>query len=305
MEYLWRRYSIVSNELKLAPARLLLLASCLLLACFVLNVPQAFAATGLGFRVSPTYINPTIAVGDETREAVTLQNSSKYQITVNARVGPSDQSKAVITLDQEQVTLRPGDSAVVYVGILAPDDAVPGNWQQTILFDAAHTAGADVSIVGRVSMMLDLTVINSVEDVKWSFPRLVDSTEEVSFDASGRNAGNFTTRLEEKVDLAGPVTGDINLVSKSDPITVGESAKLQAVWTESPLFSVKRATLTIGSGVGKPIRSEALIVVFPWKLSLMLGLMVLTAATGAWFQRFFAKVLADNGRKRTRRNVAK
>lgn len=267
------------------------------LAGFLMPASRAAAASGLGFRVSPTYVNPTIAVGDETREAVTLQNSSAYQIIVNSQIGPSGDPGATISLDREQVSLKPGESAVVYITINVPENAPAGRRQQTILFDAASSSGNDVAIVGRVGMELDLNVIHPVADVRWSFPHIIDSSEEVVFDASGRNSGNFTTRLEEKVDLTGLTGRDTNLAGASDPLPVGQTATVRALWDEAPLFSVQRGVLGLGSGVGTPVKATAFFIIFPWKLSLMLALMAATAATGARFQPIIAKVLAPNGRE--------
>ncbi|MHB8858927.1 MAG: COG1470 family protein [Thermoleophilia bacterium] len=282
----------------IVPFAIFLLSVCILLpASFLLLSAPAAAASDLGFRVSPTYISPTIAVGDETREAVTLQNSSAYQIMVKSRIGFADEPAAAISLDREEVSLKPGESTVVYISIKVPEDAPSGSRRQTILFDTASSSGADLAVVGRVGMELDLSIIHPVEDVRWSFPHIIDSTEEVSFEASGRNAGNFTTRLASRVDLTSLFATGATLSSASDPLPVGQTAVVKAVWEEAPVFSAERAELELGSGVGAPVRSSTFLIVFPWKLSLMLALMAATAAAGARFQPIIAKVLAPNGRE--------
>ena len=279
-------------------ARLALLFAAGLFLTFCPRAPSpAQASQGVGFRVSPTYINPTIAIGDETSEAVTLQNSSDFQIVVHTAVGPSDESRAVISLDQDQVTLKPGESRVIYVRISVPEEASPEKWQQTILFDEAPATGANVAIVGRVSTVLDLTVINPVGDTGFSFPRLIDSTEAAVFGATGRNTGNFTTRLKERIDLSGFLSGDTSLEAVSDPTGIGETADLQAIWSDSPIFSISRANLSVGSGVGNPARTSALVIVFPWKLTLMLGLISATALAGAFLEPETAKVFAAKWRR--------
>ncbi|MEK6537358.1 MAG: hypothetical protein AABZ63_07720, partial [Actinomycetota bacterium] len=52
--------------------------------CLLLPVSTARAARDVGFQVSPTSINTTIAVGDETNETITLRNSSTDEVVVKA-----------------------------------------------------------------------------------------------------------------------------------------------------------------------------------------------------------------------------
>lgn len=292
----------MSRDRKLATATLLILAGLLLplliITGLLFPVERLSAAPDIGFRVSPTYINPTVAAGDDTRETVTLQNISGDQIVVHANTGSDpDQAHMTVSMDSEQVSLNPGESSDVSIIIKVQDETPSGRYQQQILFDASPSSGRDVAIIGRVAMGLDVSVIHPVDNVSWSFPRLVDSSEQVSFIAQGQNMGNYTTSLIEKIELSGILGAKVDLRAASEPVAIGETAHLQAIWDEAPLFSIKKTTLSVGSGVGAPVKDSAFLVVFPWKLSLMILMMAAIAAAGARFQPFFAKVFAANGRK--------
>lgn len=113
----------------------------------------------------------------------------------------------------------------------------------------------------------------------------------------GRNTGNFTTKLQGDARIAGIVWGDVDLQAASGLLEVGETASLQAVWDETPLFAIKRVTLDLSSGIGAPVEQKAFLVIFPWKLTLMLVLMAAIAASGAGFQPKLAKVFSENGRR--------
>ena len=72
----------------------------------------ADASPEVGIRVSPTNINSTIAVGDETNEIVTLQNLSTAEIVVRNHVSPNGKAaEPEISVASEQVTLKLGDAA--------------------------------------------------------------------------------------------------------------------------------------------------------------------------------------------------
>jgi hypothetical protein len=267
-------------------------------ACILLLATSAYGATDVGFRISPTSINSTIAVGDETNETVTLKNFSTDEIVVNVHAGADvTPAEPIISLEPDQVSLKPGESGKVVVRVKVPDDAQPGQWQSSVFFDAGSSAERDVSIVGQVGVVLSIEVIRPVTDVSWSFPRIIDSTDKVVFRMEGRNSGNFTTKLEGDARLAGIVRGDVDLQAASGPIAVGESASLQAVWDETPLFAIKKVTLDLSSGIGAPVEQKAFLVIFPWKLTLMLVLIAAIAATGAGFQSKLAKVFSGKGRR--------
>ncbi|MBI5871138.1 MAG: hypothetical protein HZB44_09370 [Actinobacteria bacterium] len=263
-----------------------------------MTVTISQAAPDVGFNISPTSINSTIAVGDQTDETVTLQNSSSDEIVVKAHVSASgDRAEPEISLEPGEVILPPGGFARVVVHIRVPEDAQPGRRLSSVLFDAASASTRDVSIVGQVGVAISTEVIHPVSDVSWSFPRIVDSMDQVTFWMEGRNTGNFTTRLEGTAIISGIFEGNNSLLAASDPVAVGESASLQAVWDEVPLFAIKKVKLDLSSGVGSPVERQAYILIFPWKLLLMLALMAAIAAVGARFQPSLAKVFSRNGRK--------
>jgi len=259
---------------------------------------SSLAASDVGFRVSPTSINSTIAVGDRNSEVVILQNSSSEEIVVRSHVHfAGAQDSVEIVPEPAEVSLQPGGSAQVVIHIGVSDEAQPGQQAATVSFDAASSSTRDVSIVGEVGVAIGVEIIRPVSDVTWSFPRFVDSSERVIFQAKGRNTGNFTTRLEGSADISGMFEGNNSLTAASGPISIGESADLQAVWDETPLFAIKRVTLDLSSGIGAPVEQKAFIIVFPWKLTLMLFLILAVSAAGGLLQPFLAKVFSSNGRR--------
>lgn len=265
---------------------------------FLFVAAAASAGQDVGFRISPTSIDSKIAVGDQTREVVTLQNTSAEEIVIKAHVSPGDDLDALqISLEPGEVSLKPGGSAQVIIHISTDPDAQPGHRVSTVLFDASPASTSDVSIVGQVGVAVGAEVIQPVSDVTWSFPRVIDSMDQVVFQMAGRNSGNSTTRLVGKAVITGLFGGDDSLIATSDPVEVGESASLQAIWSDIPLFAIKKLTLDLGSGVGVPVERQTYLLIFPWKLALLLTSILAIAAVGARFQPFLAKVFSRNGRK--------
>lgn len=259
----------------------------------LLPASTAWPAEDVGFQISPTSINTTIAVGDDTNETITLQNSSTEEVVVKAHMDASgNPAEPIISLEPDQLSLKPGESAQVVVRLQIPDEMQPGHRLTSVLFDATATSERDVSIVGQVGVVFNIEVIRPVADVSWSLPHLVDSSDHVVFGMEGRNSGNFTTKLQSDARITGIVWGDVDLQVSSAPLPVGETASLQADWDEAPLFAVKRVTLDLSSGIGAPVEHKALLVIFPWKLTLMLALMSAIAAVGARFQPKIAKVFS-------------
>jgi len=272
----------------------------ILLVCFtaiLLLEAATSAASEVGFMVSPTSVNSTIAVGDETNESITLQNLSTEEIVVNAHVSANgDNGEPVISVEPTEVSLKPGGSAQVVIHVDVPADAQTGKRVSAVLFDAVSSNVSDVSIVGRVAVALTIDVIIPVSDVTWSYPHIIDSTDPVVFQMEGRNTGNFTTRLEGKVDISG-LFSNRTLKATSDPVVIGETTQLQVIWDETPLLAIKRVTLDLGSGIGAPVEQRAFLIIFPWKLTLILMLIVVIAVAGARFQPFFPNVFSRKGRR--------
>ena len=275
-----------------------LTAAIIFLALLLTAAMPASANPDVGFRVTPTSIESTIAAGDNTSEIVTLTNFSVNEVVVRTHLTTDGGSaEPGISIEPGMLSLKPGESARVTVHIDVPAVAQTGKRLSSVLFDAKSSSEKDVSIVGQVAVVLSINVIHPVSDVTWSFPRIVDSTDALVFRMEGRNTGNFTTKLVGDARLKGIVRGDVDLQASSEPITIGESTTLQAVWDETPLFAIKRATLDLSSGIGAPVRTEATIFIFPWKLMLMGLFIAVLAFAGARLQPFAVKVYQANWRR--------
>lgn len=99
----------------------------------------AVAAAQTGITVTPTTVAVTIAAGDETRERISLTNSSAAEIRVETRVEEpaAGETAAAITPTLEQVTLQPGETVQLELRMHVPDLAPPGDQRGNITFEAA------------------------------------------------------------------------------------------------------------------------------------------------------------------------
>lgn len=230
---------------------------------------------------------------------VILQNSSTDEIVVKGHASSNiNQAEPVISIEPSEVSLKPGATTQVVIHINVPDDVQTGHRLSAVLFDAASSGAREVSIVGQVGVAIGVDVIRPVSDVSWSIPRIVDSTDSVVFQMAGRNTGNFTTRLIGTAVISGIFgEGNARLQAASDPVAIGETATLQAIWEDAPLFAIKKVTLGLSSGIGAPIERKVYILIFPWKLILTLSSLLAVAALGVSFRPRLAKVFSRNWRK--------
>lgn len=214
-----------------------------------------------GIKVTPTHLSPTMAVGDETREVVTLQNLSGEETTLRAQVDfGAGQSASMpdISLDPQEVRLGPGQSFPATISIRVPADMADGPRRVMVVFDAGPAAGGEVVIVGRVAVLVDINVIRPVKEVAWTIPHVIDSSAPASFSVQAINSGNFPTGLVENVELVG-ISGSVKLQSQKKQVAVGDQVLLQAFWEESPLPAYKprkRPSIMLTSA-SSPSRSAA------------------------------------------------
>lgn len=252
-------------------------------ALVILLLPAgAPGAAETGLRLLPTHLTPTVAAGDETTEIVTLKNESAEDMTIIARIdfgrdatGPHP----AISLEPEQLDLKPGESGKVSVKIAVAPEADAGEHRAVALFNAVPASGRDIAIVSQVSSLIDIDVIHPVDEVQWDVPFFVESGSDATFRVEARNSGRFTTELVEKVDLTG-VTGTLHLESPPEAVDVGEQRQLSATWDDAPLIALKRATYSVGSSVGAPVEKKAFFIIFPWKIALAAGLILILSYMG-------------------------
>ncbi|MHB0915039.1 MAG: COG1470 family protein [Thermoleophilia bacterium] len=232
------------------------------MACFA---TPALAQTGIN--ITPTNLAMTMAVGDETREVVTLRNISAGAVEVEAAVEPSgaEDGAIAIAVTPEKVELKAGESATVEVNVRVPDDAVAGAQQGFVMFNVVDSHARDVAIVGKVRTSVTVNVIRPISDVEFSYPMFVGSSGPVTFNIKGRNTSEFATDVEAVVEL-GRLLGDDLVLSQSILLANQEAFNMQALWEEPPLFGVKRLTISVSSGVGAPVKKSSLILIFNWKL---------------------------------------
>lgn len=254
-----------------------------LAALLMLALPQKAAAAG-AIKLSPTHINATIAAGDETVERIILDNASAESLVVNIResgFSGADGAAPFIQVDPEQVTINAGDSTEVDVRIRVPDDAPAATHRSTVLFDAVVTGSGNVAVIGQVAVLVDVNVFIPVDSVSWSLPLLVDSTDTAIFHAEGRNSGKFPVRMKGSAIASGLFASDDSLTAESADVPVGGRAGLDMEWESASVFGLRAVTMRFGAGVGAPVEKKGLVLVFPWKLSLMVILILATAFAGA------------------------
>lgn len=250
----------------------------------------ASARNGVGISVSPTHISPTIAVGDETSEAVTLINSSTNRVSVRSHPDFDNSGLAEtpsVWVEPGEVSLDPSRPVTVTVRVSVSPATKPGQYQKFVSFDIQPSAEGNVAIVGEIGITLDINVIQPIEEANFSLPHLVDTGQPVVFSMSGRNSGNFPTRLSGTVKVAGLLGNTVELQAQSQVVAIGEEAALAAVWDDPPLMGFKKVTLTISTGVGSPVEQQSFLIILPWKFLLVFISLLFTAGAGAFLGKFY------------------
>ncbi|MFA6001737.1 MAG: hypothetical protein WC828_06435 [Thermoleophilia bacterium] len=260
----------------------------------------AYAGPEVGLNVSPTHLAPVIPAGDTTSETVVLENSSTEEMIVSGNIDNSTLDSSDITqirLDPEQISLKPGQTSAIELSINVPAGAEAGQRRSMILFDVRPASGRDVSIVGQVAVVLDIKTIHPVDDVHFTFPHIIDSTDAVTFTMQGRNAGNFPAGLQGKADIDGLFGKYLVVNAASENINIGQSAKMDSIWDKSPLFGVGKVTVKLSSGVGAPVEQSSWFLVFPWKICVMIIFIAGAGFAGAHSSPVFTKVFSLKRRK--------
>jgi hypothetical protein len=226
------------------------------------------ALSQVGITVTPTRLELTVPPGDDTREQITITNASPRPIQIEGEVDskPGVDHSAEIELTGVPLRLPPGESGEMEVKIAVPAEADAGEQQASIIFNAADVDEGDLSIIGQVRVGVLVKVIHPASNVEFSFPRIVSPGEDVVFSLSGTNSGSFPARLEGRVQLEGLSGEDKVLQASSDMLQTGESSDLQVEWTDAPYIGLRRATVSLGTGAGAPVTESGYILVFPWKL---------------------------------------
>lgn len=253
----------------------------------------------VGLKLSPTHVTPTVAIGDTTSEVITLQNESAEDMAIRGHIDSGqdqETSRLVISIEPEELFLKPGESGEVALKIAVPPDTGPGQRRAMALFNAQPATGRDIAIVGQVSSLIDVDVIHPVDQIQWFVPIIADSSSSASFIAEATNSGRFATGLSSEVELTG-LLGTTDLLSEEQTVAVGERARLVATWEETPIFAVKRGLLRVGSGVGAPAEKTVLFIVFPWRITLVILLVISLVIAGVKVKRTTAKVFGEKWRK--------
>ncbi len=287
------------------PRRISLLSAALaaVLAAFVFQgatADDAAAQGDMAIEISPTLVSPVMAVGDETREVITIRNSSTDEMLVSSRVQFADEEgpKVLkIEAQPQELTIPPGESAEVGLWIRVSPDAEVQARKATVLFLAEPLSERDVTIAGQVVVLVEANIIRPIDKASLSAPRFSDANGALLFTAEGRNNGNFPTRLESVVRITGPFSDDIVLSADSAELAVGETAVIELEWSNTPAFALRRVRHTLSSGIGVPVERTSVLVIVPWRLILMLCVIAAATAAGALLLPVFTNVFPPKGRK--------
>lgn len=258
------------------PTKLFILFVVASIGCLACFVTPALAQTGIN--ITPTNIAMTIAVGDETREVVTLRNISASDVEVEASIEPpaAGDGAMSIAVSPAKIQLKAGESATVEVHVVVPDDAETGIQEGFVSFNVVDADAHEVAIVGKVRTSVNATIIRPISDVEFSIPMFVGSSGPVAFDIRGRNTSQFSTTIASVVELGSLLGEDIVLRRSSDMLNNNETYDMQVLWDDPPLFGIRKVTIRATSGVGSPVARSTFILIFSWKL-LPLLLAALTA----------------------------
>ncbi len=256
-----------------------------LLAGLILTIlhPAAVSAEA-AIQVTPAHLSLAMAAGDSTTETVTVRNLSNSPVTVKGNSAASAAQPAV-TLDPDQVELAPDASATIRIGIQVRPETEPGNTHAAVGLVAVPGDSNEVAVIGQVEVGIDIEVFHPVDDVQWSWPRLIDSGDRAAFSVRGRNAGKAPARLTATINMRGLPFGGGELKMVSQDLAVGQEGEMETVWDDRPLFGLEWTTLTVSAGPGAPVEQKTLIIVFPWKLALAFACVTLTGAGGIFMAR--------------------
>lgn len=260
---------------------------------------HALAQGEIGIEVSPTSVSPTMAVGDETRELITIRNSSDTEMLVSTQSqlaeGVSDEDLK-LEIQPAEIRIAPGDSAQAALLIEVAPESEARNSRAVAFFLVEPLNGRDVSISGQVAVTVDVKVIRPIEDVNLSTPHFSDANGSLLFIAGARNNGKFPTRLQSRVSLTGLFVDDVNLTASSDELAVGEGGSVEVEWPEPPAFAVRWVHHSVGTGVGSPVEEDGLLIIAPWRLALMLLVVAAAVTVGAFIPPAFTNVFPTKGR---------
>ena len=253
----------------------------LALAAWALSPPPVRAQTGVSMSVTPTQISPLIAAGDQTGEKITITNRSAAAITVTGGPDAAGQpgDGVSVNVQPSHITLPPGAAAAVTVRISVAADAPPGSVRCLVAFRGMPSGGNDISVIGKVGVVLNVDVIRPVVDTSFAAPLLIDGGDQAVFSLRGRNNDRFPVRLTGSVSTGG-LLGGASFSVQSGEVAGGQSAVMHDVWHDPPLIGIGWVTLRISSGVGAPAESRSLVIIFPWKFALMLAGLAAAAAGG-------------------------
>ncbi|MCL6105816.1 MAG: hypothetical protein M1309_00455 [Actinobacteria bacterium] len=239
--------------------------------------------SGMGISVAPGHIQVNIAPGDQTRESVTLTNTSGSQVMVDVRPQYSSDAGGGLSISASpsEVTMKPGVAAAVTINIRVPPDAGTGERQDGVVFQIQPPRQGNISLAGRVEVVLDENIINFVDRVRWQVPHWLDAGEPARFSVSGRNSGYFPERLVATEEVDG-IFGAHLINEQSGQLAIGQSASMQATWHNPPFIGIKRVILKIGAGAGAPAETDTWLIIFPWRLSLALAGLAAATVAGFW-----------------------
>lgn len=234
-----------------------------------LAIDPGKAYPDVGISITPTSLSPTIAVGDRTQEVISISNTAPHKVRIESSMhdAPDIEGAAEVKIEPGIIELEAGETAEVEIQITVPEEAQDGKQKRSIIFDASGIGNDTISIIGRVKVTLDIDVIHPVSDVKFTYARLIDSSDAAVFTMEGRNTANFSTRMEGTVKIDRIFGEDIILQSASEAIANDESTELRIEWRDAPNIGLARMTASMTTGVGAPVTESSIILVFPWKIT--------------------------------------
>ncbi len=242
----------------------------------------------ISIEVSPTQVTMVMAAGDETVEVVQLRNRSERVTHVTTLVEPGAEAQDLeVEVEPAEIKMAPGESAEAQIRVRAPAAADAGSRRFAVLFRAEPGTGGEVSVTGQVKVELEAQVIQPVAEAELAAPYLVDWGSSLRFMLSGRNRASYPLRFHGRVKFNG-LFREQSFAADSETIGVGERGGVVIDWENPPAFAVGRVTMSLETGTGVPLEERHLLIIFPWRYTLLSLCLAAAAAAGFFAVRSLA-----------------
>ncbi len=218
-------------------------------------------------RIENTGTRPVHVSIDLAEFTVTEDGTTRF-------AGPHEASASNwVRLTEGSFELDAGERHELAIAVDVPDDAEPGERYVSVLLSVPppDTADGNVAVTHRIAARLYIQVpserIERVEVGELTGPRLVDGPAELELTV--HNRGNVHRQFARNTQLIATANGaEIPFPAFS---VLGDSTRIvQTAWNDPPTFCWCNITVEIDDGQGNIASVSTVVIVFPWRLTIIL-----------------------------------